>query len=72
MGGNVLAAGTAAQILFGVFFTLLVLRVPVAVALGLACLPILLIEPRLSPMMLAQETFNAYNSFILLAVPSSC
>ena len=28
MGGNILAAGTAAQILFGVFFTLLVLRVP--------------------------------------------
>ena len=69
MGGNVLGAGTAAQILFGIFFLLLVLRVPVAVSLGLACLPILLIEPRLSPMMLAQETFNAYNSFILLAVP---
>ncbi|MBL6458473.1 TRAP transporter large permease [Belnapia sp. T6] len=69
MGGNVLGAGTASQILFGIFFLLLVLRVPVAVALGLACLPILLIEPRLSPMMLAQETFNAYNSFILLAVP---
>jgi tripartite ATP-independent transporter DctM subunit len=29
----------------------------------------LIIEPRLSMMMLAQETFNAYNSFILLAVP---
>jgi tripartite ATP-independent transporter DctM subunit len=69
MGGNVLDAGSAAAILFGIFFTLLVLRVPVAVSLGLACLPILLIEPRLSPMMLAQETFNAYNSFILLAVP---
>jgi len=69
MGGNVLAAGQAAWILFGIFFTLLVLRVPVAVALGLACLPILLIEPRLSPMVLMQETFNAYNSFILLAVP---
>lgn len=69
MGGNVLDAGSAAAILFGVFFTLLVLRVPVAVSLGLACLPILLAEPRLSPMMLAQETFNAYNSFILLAVP---
>ncbi|HTE17602.1 MAG TPA: TRAP transporter large permease, partial [Armatimonadota bacterium] len=68
-GGNVLAAGQAAQILFGIFFLLLVIRVPVAVALGLACLPILLAEPRLSPMMLAQETFNAYNSFILLAVP---
>jgi tripartite ATP-independent transporter DctM subunit len=69
IGGNALAAGEAAWILFGVFFALLIARVPVAVALGLACLPILLIEPRLSPMMLAQETFNAYNSFILLAVP---
>ena len=69
MGGNVLAASQAAWILFGVFFTLLALRVPVAVALGLACLPILAIEPRLGPMVLMQETFNAYNSFILLAVP---
>ncbi len=59
----------ASWILFGVFFTLLVLRVPVAVALGLACLPILLLEPNLSPMTLVQETFNAFNSFILLAVP---
>ena len=59
----------AALALFGVFFVLLVLRVPVAFALGLACLPILLIEPRLSPMMLFNETFKAYNAFILLAVP---
>jgi len=29
----------------------------------------LLLEPRLSAMTLVQETFNAYNSFILLAVP---
>jgi tripartite ATP-independent transporter DctM subunit len=69
MGGTVLTPGVAAIILFGVFFLLLILRVPVAFALGLACLPILAIEPRLSIMMLAQETFNAYNSFILLAVP---
>jgi len=69
MSGNVLSAGQAAMVLFGVFVGLLVLRVPVAFALGLACLPILLIEPRLSMMMLAQETFNAYNSFILLSVP---
>jgi tripartite ATP-independent transporter DctM subunit len=41
----------------------------VAFALGLACLPILIIEPRLDTMTLMQETFNAYNSFILLAVP---
>src|SRR5256885_14203807 len=69
MGGSVLTPGMAAIILFGVFFLLLVLRVPVAFALGLACLPILAIEPRLSIMALSQETFNAYNSFILLAVP---
>ena len=69
MTGSVLTPGTAALILFGVFFLLLFLRVPIAFALALACLPILLIEPRLSAMTLAQETFNAYNSFILLAVP---
>src|SRR5712664_3858840 len=68
-GGNVLSAGQAALVLFGVFIGLLIVRVPVAFALGLACLPVLLIEPRLSMMMLAQETFNAYNSFILLSVP---
>jgi tripartite ATP-independent transporter DctM subunit len=61
--------GTASWILFGVFFALLFLRVPVAVALGLACLPILILEPNLSPGTLVQETFNAFNSFILLAVP---
>jgi tripartite ATP-independent transporter DctM subunit len=69
MTGAVLAPGTAALILFGLFFLLLSLRVPVAFALGLACLPLLVIEPRLSAMTLVQETFNAYNSFILLAVP---
>jgi tripartite ATP-independent transporter DctM subunit len=61
--------GAAALVLFGVFFLLMFLRVPVAFALGLACLPLLVIEPRLDSMGLVQETFNAYNSFILLAVP---
>ena len=69
MTGAVLSPGTAALILFGLFFLLMFLRVPVAFALGLACLPILVIEPRLDTMTLMQETFNAYNSFILLAVP---
>ena len=69
MSGNVLSAGQAALVLFGTFIGLLIIRVPVAFALGLACVPILLTEPRLSIMTLAQETFNAYNSFILLAVP---
>src|SRR5262247_550889 len=69
MTGAVLSPGVAALILFGMFFLLMFLRVPVAFALGLACLPILVIEPRLDTMTLMQETFNAYNSFILLAVP---
>jgi tripartite ATP-independent transporter DctM subunit len=64
-----LAPGAAAIVLFGTFLALFVLRVPVAFALGLACLPSLILEPRLSPMMLFNETFKAYNSFILLAVP---
>jgi tripartite ATP-independent transporter DctM subunit len=68
-GATVLDPGTASIIMFGVFFALLVLRVPVAFALGLACLPVFLIEDRLTPQNLVQETFNAYNSFILLAVP---
>src|SRR3954453_16310241 len=69
MTGSVLSTTQASWILFGVFFSLMALRVPVAFALGLACLPILIIEPRLDSMTLVQETFNAYNSFILLAVP---
>jgi len=69
MTGAVLSPITASLILFGVFFGLMIVRVPVAFALGLACLPLLIIEPRLSPSTLMQETFNSYNSFILLAVP---
>src|SRR5438132_12847400 len=69
MSAALLPASTAALILFGGFFVLLVLRVPVAFALGLACLPMMLFEERLSMQNLVQETFNAYNSFILLAVP---
>jgi tripartite ATP-independent transporter DctM subunit len=69
IGATVLDPGSASLIMFGVFFALLALRVPVAFALGLACLPIFLIEDRLTPQNLVQETFNAYNSFILLAVP---
>ncbi|MDM0117302.1 TRAP transporter large permease [Variovorax sp. J22R133] len=64
-----LTPGMAAIVLFGSFFLLLVLRVPVAVSLALSCLPVLLFEDRLSPMVLFNEMFKAYNSFILLAVP---
>ncbi len=69
MMGAVFTPGEAALVLFGLFFTLMALRVPIAFALALACLPSFLLEPRLSMMNLVQETFNSYNSFILLAVP---
>jgi enamine deaminase RidA (YjgF/YER057c/UK114 family) len=69
VSAGLLSPSTAALILFGGLFLLLVLRVPVAFALGLACLPMMLFEERLSMQNLVQETFNAYNSFILLAVP---
>ena len=64
-----LTPGMAALVLFGSFFILIALRVPVAFALGLACMPVLIYDPRLSPMVLFNETFKSYNSFILLAVP---
>jgi len=67
--GSVLSSGQAALIMFGCFFLFMLMRVPVAFALALASLPILAIEPRLDTMNLMSETFNSYNSFILLAVP---
>ena len=69
MTGSVLSTGYASLVLFGGFFILMFMRVPIAFALGLACVPILAIEPRLDTLTLMSETFNAYNSFILLAVP---
>ena len=69
MTGAILSPTMATLVLFGGFFAMLAMRVPIAFALGLACLPILVAEPRLSPMTLFNETFKAYNSFILLAVP---
>ncbi len=69
MTGATLSPGEAAAVLFGLFFFLMFMRVPIAFALGLACIPILVIEPRLDTMTLMSETFNAFNSFILLAVP---
>jgi tripartite ATP-independent transporter DctM subunit len=58
-----------AAIMFGIFVVLVVLRVPVAFSLGLACLPILYMDERLTPILMLGEMTKAYNSFILLAVP---
>jgi tripartite ATP-independent transporter DctM subunit len=58
-----------ALILFGVFAFFLLLRVPVAFALGLACIPVFFIDERLTPQLLLGEMLKAYNSFLLLAIP---
>jgi len=58
-----------AAILFGTFVGLVLLRVPVAFALGLAVAPVFLIEERLTPILLLREMFKSYNAFVLLAVP---
>src|SRR5258708_26363368 len=56
-------------IMFVLFAVLIVLRVPVAFALGLACVPVFFIDERLTPFLLLNEMLKSYNSFILLAVP---
>ena len=64
-----MTAGEVAAILFPLFMILVILRVPVAVALGLACIPVFLLEDRLTPLLLMNEMFKSYNSFLLMAVP---
>jgi tripartite ATP-independent transporter DctM subunit len=58
-----------AGIMFGTFVLLIILRVPVAFSLGLACLPIFVLDERLTPILMLGEMTKAYNAFILLAVP---
>src|SRR2546430_792458 len=55
--------------MFGTFGALIILRVPVAFALGLACVPVLGREERSTPLLLPQEADKAYTPFILPAVP---
>jgi tripartite ATP-independent transporter DctM subunit len=64
-----MSPGEVAAIMFGTFALLIVLRVPVAFALGLACLPIFALDERLTPILILGEMTKAYNAFILLAVP---
>ena len=58
-----------AAIMFGTFGVLIVMRIPVSFALGLACVPVFFIDDRLTPVVLINEMWTSYNSFILLAVP---
>jgi tripartite ATP-independent transporter DctM subunit len=64
-----MSPGEVAFILFGLFGILVILRVPVAFALGLAVVPVFFIDERLTPILLLREMFKSYNAFVLLAVP---
>ena len=64
-----MSPGEVSLILFGIFAVLVLLRIPVSFALGLACIPLFLIDARLRPDMLLNEMWKSYNAFILLAVP---
>lgn len=65
----ILSTGLACSLLVGVFILLVVLRVPVAFALGLATIPVVALDVRLTPFLIIDRMFQSYNSFILLAVP---
>jgi len=64
-----MSPGEVAAILFGIFGVLVILRVPVAFALGLAVVPVFYLDDRLTPILLLREMFKSYNAFVLLAVP---
>ncbi|MBY5933757.1 TRAP transporter large permease [Tateyamaria omphalii] len=65
----ILDTATASLLLVLVFLALIFIRIPVAFALGLACVPVVLLELRLTPFIVLDRMFQSYNSFILLAVP---
>lgn len=65
----IVSTGLACGLLVGGFLLLVMLRVPVAFALGLATVPVVTLELRLTPFILLDRMFQSYNSFILLAVP---
>ncbi|WP_227268524.1 TRAP transporter large permease [Roseobacter weihaiensis] len=65
----IVGTGLACAILVGGFIFLVAIRVPVAFALGIATIPVVLLELRLTPFIVLDRMFQSYNSFILLAVP---
>ena len=65
----IVSTGLACLILVGGFILLVALRVPVAFALGIATIPIVMLDIRLTPFIVIDRMFQSYNSFILLAVP---
>ncbi|MDR3077805.1 MAG: TRAP transporter large permease [Planctomycetota bacterium] len=62
-------APTVFMIMFGSLLVLILLRVPVSFALALAVVPILMVTPNVTPIMLLQRMMNQFGSFIMLSIP---
>ena len=56
-------------LLFGLMGLLIVIGVPVAFSLILACLGVIFLDPRLVPWVLFQRMYYGMDSFVLVAVP---
>lgn len=65
----ILSTAQACGMLVGIFLVLVMMRLPVAFALGLATIPVVVLDLRLTPFIVLDRMFQSYNSFILLAVP---
>ncbi len=64
-----MTAGTVFLIMFSLLVFLILFRVPVSFALAFAVIPILMLTPAVTPIMLLQRMMIQYGSFILLAIP---
>ncbi|MGF3054941.1 TRAP transporter large permease [Microbacterium sp. YY-01] len=61
--------GIIAIIMLVIFFGTVIIRVPVALALVLACVPFVLFDSRFDLELLVQRMYAGLDSFVLLAVP---
>lgn len=65
----IVSTGVACFILLSSFIILVIARVPVAFALGIATIPLVALDLRLTPVLIITKMLSSYTSFILLAVP---
>ena len=56
----ILTTGVACAILVGCFLVLVILRVPVAFALGLATIPVVMLDLRLTSFLIMDRMFQSY------------
>ncbi len=56
-------------LLFGVFFLLVMLSVPIGVSLGVATTLTIVLTSTIDPVLIAQKAFTGLDSFTLLAIP---